>query len=264
MADPRTGAGTKARRDDAYWASTVPTLSVGEVPAGAIDMNVTGRRMVGPLQGFGQLRQKTYRIRLGGVTLAPAQIVGEWKANYGRFWPKGSRFFGAVGGIAPGQVALINAASLGGVQVATGIRVIYADDESFTFMNAAGHPAAGMITFSAEDRDGSVQAQVQVLIRANDPFYDLMLPLYGHRAEDALWSATLRALAAHFGASGDEVVVERVLVDRRRNWSEARNIWQNAAIRSGIYMTAAPLRWIRRLFGRDRREDEVTGEPSFR
>lgn len=238
------------RSDAASWATPAATLTVGDVPAGATNLNVAGRRLVGPLQGFGQLWQKTYRIRLEGRAVDPTEVIREWKANYAIFWPKGNRFYGPA--IVPGEVALINAQSLGGVQVSTGIRVIYADEESFSFMNAAGHPAAGMVTFSAARDDDRTYAQVQVLIRANDPFYDLMLPLYGQRAEDAVWTHTLRALAAHLGATGSEISLERILVDRRRNWSQAKNIWQNAAIRSGMYMAAAPLRGIRRALRRPR------------
>jgi hypothetical protein len=29
-------------------------------------------------------------------------------------------------------------------------------------------------------------------------------------------------------------------------WKQARNIWQNAAIRTVIYLLASPVRWIRR------------------
>jgi len=242
-----------SKRDDApNWASPDRSLQVGEMPTGAVNRNVAGRRLVGPVQGFGQLWQKTYRIRLTGIAVAPAEVIGDWKANYASYWPTGSRFYAPVTGLQLGDVALINATTLGGMQVLTGVRMIYADDESFSFMNAAGHPAAGMITFSAERDDaGVVCAQVQLLIRANDPFYDVMLPLYGQRAEDAVWTKTLRTLAARFGATG-EVTTERTLVDRRRNWSEAKNIWQNAAIRSGFYMFGAPLRWARRAVGRAR------------
>jgi hypothetical protein len=235
------------------WAKPVTALEVGEVPAGAINLNVAGRRAVGPLQGFGQLWQKTYRIRLEGLEIGPSDVIREWRANYQLFWPKGNRFHASASGIAPGDVVLISAPSLGGVRVATGVRVIYADDESFTFMNAAGHPAAGMITFSAarDDEGGEATiAQVQVLIRANDPFYDLMLPVYGQRAEDKIWTHTLRSLAAHLGAASHEVTIDRVVVDRKRNWREAKNIWQNAAIRSGFYMFAAPVRWARRALAR--------------
>ncbi len=36
-------------------------------------------------------------------------------------------------------------------------------------------------------------------------------------------------------------------VDPKLQWSQAKNIWHNAAIRSALYATAAPLRWARRL-----------------
>ncbi len=235
----------EARTDIASWAVPTLALRVGDIPVGAINLNVAGRRLVGPMQGFGQLWQKTYRVRLDGVEVMPSEVIREWKTNYASFWPKGNRFYAPPTGIQPGSVAVINATSLGGVQLSTGIEVIYADDESFTFMNAEGHPAAGMITFSAGRDDAVVWAQVRALIRANDPFYDLRLPVYGHRAEDQMWTGTLHALAAHFGARA-EMTVERVCVDRRRNWSRARNIWQNAAIRSGLWVFGAPLRWLRR------------------
>ena len=246
--DTPVEATPKARDDAASWATPSAALRVGEMPAGAINLNVAGRRLVGPVQGFGQLWQKTYRVRIGG-TVTPADVIREWKANYASFWPAGNRFYAPVHGIEPGDVAVINAASLGGVQISTGIRVIYADDESFSFMNAEGHPAAGMITFSAVRDDAGVFAQVQALIRANDPFYDVLLPFYGHRAEDQMWAKTLAALAARFGAPA-EVATERVLVDRRRNWSQAKNVWKNAAIRSGFYMFGAPIRWVRRRTAR--------------
>jgi hypothetical protein len=240
----------KARDDAANWAAPSAALRVGDVPAGAINLNVAGRRLVGPIQGFGQLWQKTYRVGLGD-TVTPADVIRVWKANYASFWPAGNHFYAPAAGLEPGDVAVLNAASLGGVQLSTGIQVIYADDESFSFMNAEGHPAAGMITFSAMRDDAGVFAQVQALIRANDPFYDVLLPIYGHRVEDQMWAKTLGALAAHFGASS-EVTMERVLVDRRRNWSQAKNVWKNAAIRSGFYMVGAPIRWIRRRTARAR------------
>ena len=33
-------------RDAAYWAKNVTTLKLGQVPAGAVNLNVTGRRVV--------------------------------------------------------------------------------------------------------------------------------------------------------------------------------------------------------------------------
>ena len=40
-------------RDAAYWAKGISKLQLGEVPAEAVNLNVTGRRVVGPVQGFG-------------------------------------------------------------------------------------------------------------------------------------------------------------------------------------------------------------------
>ncbi len=51
---------TEAARDpQATWAKPVDRLAMGEVPNEAINRNVSGRRLSGPLQGFGQLWQKT-------------------------------------------------------------------------------------------------------------------------------------------------------------------------------------------------------------
>ena len=51
---------------NAAWARPVAHLKVGEMPAEAMNINVEGREVVGPLQGFGQLWQKTYCVRLTG------------------------------------------------------------------------------------------------------------------------------------------------------------------------------------------------------
>ena len=58
-------------RDADYWARKVSSLKLGPVPSGAINLNVQGKRPVGPLQGFGSMWQKTYRVRLTGVKVLP-------------------------------------------------------------------------------------------------------------------------------------------------------------------------------------------------
>ena len=84
--------------------------------------------------------------------------------------------------VAPGEVVLINATLPGlpgGVPVSTGVRIIYADDVSFTVMTPAGHPEAGFNTFSAFEEEGETVAQVQSLGRANDPIYEMGYRLMG-------------------------------------------------------------------------------------
>lgn len=237
----------KPRNADS-WARPIERMEVGELSADAINLNVRGRRPMSPLQGFGQLWQKTYRIRLEGVQSSPAEVIREWRAHFPDFWPGGNNFYGPLQGVQPGEVAVLNLSAPGGLKLSTGVRVIYADDESFSFMTPEGHMFAGLITFSAYDDSGVTVIQIQALIRASDPLYETTFRLgFGHKAEDEFWFDTLRNLAAHFSASNAAPTLASVCVDRKVQWSEAGNIWQNAAIRSGLYM---PIHLIRRILGR--------------
>ena len=248
---------TRLPRDAGNWAQTVDTLSVGELPDAAINRNVQGRRVMSPTQGFGKMWQKTYRVRLDGAEVTPQEVIAEWKANFPSFWPAKNQFYGPLTGIAPGDVAVLNLAMPGGLKLSTGVMVMYADEESFTLMTPQGHMFAGWITFSAYEDDGTTVAQVQALLRANDPLFELGLAFGGHRKEDKFWDHTLKSLAEHFGTSGD-VTLEMVCVDKKRQWKCARNIWHNSAIRSGMYATGAPFRWIAKPF-RTKRSTKTPG-----
>ena len=234
----------------ASWALPVFRLKSEDISAEAVNLNVDGRRLTGPLKGFGQLWQKTYSVRLPGVKLTPQEIVNAWKKNFGVFWPKGNRFYGSLIGIAPGEVAVLNLAGPGGAPfISTGVLVIYADDISFSFMTPEGHIFAAMITFSAfQEEAGGPLAQVQLLIRAMDPIYELGCRLgVVHKIEDAHWHATLTNLAAHFGVQSATVEQTNTLVDPRLQWGEAKNIWHNAAIRTALYM---PVTLVKKVFKR--------------
>lgn len=231
-------------RDAPFWAQRVEHLKVTNVPEGALNMNVDGRRIVGPLQGFGKMWQKTYRMRLSG-TIAPADVIATWKEHFPKFWPQGNRFYGPLTGIAPGEVALLNLSMPGGMRLSTGVLVLYADDESFTLMTPQGHMFGGWITFSSYEDGGDTVVQAQVLMRASDPIYEIGLVLGGHHAEDTFWTQTLQSLADHLDATG-QVETQVVCVDRRLQWRQARNIWHNAAIRTALYSVTAPLRWARK------------------
>lgn len=243
----------RQKSSEQAWAKPTDRLQVdANMPRGAINLNVQGRQLTNPLQGFGQMWQKTYRIKLiaprvpaTGKAAEPRDIIEGWKANFARFWPRGNNFYAPLTEIQPGEVAVLNLKGPGGMPLSTGIRVIYADDEQFSFMTPQGHMFAGMITFSSEQENGDVYAQIQALIRASDPLYEAFfkLGIIG-KMEDTFWSATLDNLASYFGASG-KVELKTRLVDSRWNWSCAKNIWHNAAMRSGVYTMTAPLRWLR-------------------
>ncbi len=231
-------------RDATYWAQQTAVFRVSRLPTGALALNVEGRQGLSPLQGFGQLWEKIYRVRLTGVKVSPVEVIKAWKEHFPQFWPKGNRFYAPLTGLAPGEVAVLRIAP-GGMPLSTGVMVLYADDESFTLMTPQGHVFAGWITFSAyEDGDCTV-AQAQLLIRASDPLYELGMRFGGSKAEDKFWIHTLTALAAHFGV---QATVERQItcIDPKIQWAAARNIWQNSAMRTMLYSMTTPLRRIRK------------------
>ena len=127
------------------------------------------------MQGFGKIWQKTYRVELtGDGRRRPPRSSRTWKATSGSFWPAGNRFYGPLTGIEPGEVALLNLAMPGGLELSTGVLVLYADDESFTLMTPEGHMFAGWITFSAATRAGRPgRRRPRSSMRANDPLYEL-------------------------------------------------------------------------------------------
>ena len=241
-------------RDATYWAKPVDGLRVGDISSEATNLNVEGRHLSSPVTGFGQMWQKTYRIRLTGADVTPEQVIKHWKEDFPKFWSKGNQFYGDPG-IVPGQVAVLNLAGPGGLTapgggplISTGIMVIYADDESFSFMTPQGHMFAGMITFSAEAEAGDTFAQVQALIRASDPVYELGCRLgVVHKNEDNFWKGTLTNLAASLGVQGQAASQQTTLVDPKVQWGQSGNMWHNAAIRTGLYIAAAPVRWAQKL-----------------
>ncbi len=234
-------------RDAAYWAKNISTLKLGEVPAEAVNLNVTGRRVVGPVQGFGKMWQKTVRVELRGAEVAPAEVIRTWKAEFQRFWPARNWFYAPLTGIAPGEVALLNLTMPGRMKLSTGVLVLYADEESFTLMTPEGHMLAGWITFSAAAQDGVTVVQLQALERTNDPLYELGYTLGGNRLNTRFWVRTAENLARHFGVE-PQADVRVVCVDRRRQWRKAGNIKHNAAVRTFLWTLAAPLRWLGRPF----------------
>lgn len=233
-------------RDAAFWSGQVSGLKVSNVPSGALNLNVDGKMVNGPLQGFGPMWQKTYRITLSGASLSAKGTIKFWKEHFPNFWPAGNRFYSPLTGIAPGEVALLNLSMPGGIALSTGVLVIYADEESFTLMTPQGHLFSGWITFSAYEEGTSIIVQTQVLMRASDPIYEMGLRFGGHKQEDRFWQHTLQALAAHVqGDTAIPVHMEIICIDPRLQWSQAKNIWHNAAMRTALYKMTAPLRWLR-------------------
>jgi hypothetical protein len=214
-------------RDVGNWAEPVERMHVGDVAPGGAKGGVEGLRPTSPLQGFGQMWQKTYEVVVGKP--APEEVIRTWKAHYGDFWPSFNRFYAPVAGLKPGEVALIKG-GMGPVKLSTGVRVIYADDTSFAYMTPEGSPFSGFITFSSFRDSDNTKAQVQLLIRASDPITEIGFMVALSRIEDRIWTHMLQALAARFGSQA-EITKDAVKVDARREWKNWKNVWNNPMFR---------------------------------
>ncbi len=241
-----TATEPRSSRDTDSWARPVDRLTT--TASGAGTDTVTGKRVAGPIQGFGQMWQKTFSVRLDGVATTPDQLVAHWKERFPTFWPKGSTFYAPLAGIAPGEVALLEVPPLPGspIKMSTGVMVIYADNESFAFMTPEGHALSAWITFSGY-RDGETTvAQVQALERTSDPFIELSYIFGANRMNDRFWEQTLENLARSMGVATPTVQAQKVCVDKRRQWRYVRNLRHSAAVNMAMATVTAPARWLRR------------------
>ena len=227
------------------WAKSVDRLSLSAIPAGAMNINVHGRPTSSPVNGFGRLWEKRYRLRLHDTDLEPRQIISLWRSEFAAFWPKGNYLFASENAsIAPGTTALLNLTLPGGLVLATGLTVIHADETSFSFMTACGHILSGWITFSCFRKKDATIIQVHPLFRASDPLMELGFRLGAAAQEDRFWHETLGNLARRLGTRGD-VAQQNILIDPYIQWPRFANLRYSAAIRSSLYM---PLYMLKKCF----------------
>jgi hypothetical protein len=235
------------------WAKPVTKLKVSDVPSGAIAFNLDGRQLVGPLQGFGPMWKRTYRVRLSGVSVTPAEVIADWKENFANFQPSNNHFYPSLTGVKPGEVVFINTnlpiapGAPGIIPMKSGVMVLYSDDELFTVMTPEGFPISGWNTFSAYEEEGGTVAQVQALIRTSDPIYEFGFRFMGgEKEEDKVWFHVLETLSARWGIKG-QVQFHKEQIDSRIQWKSAKNVYKNAAIRTFLYVLATPIRWLANL-----------------
>ena len=203
-------------RPDESWATPVAKMTVSELPAGATNLNVEGRQPVSPLQGFGPLWQKTYRIRLRGADTTAPEVMKVWKEKFPQFQPKGNRFYPPQSGVRSGAIIFIESAvsmwpgKLPGIPISSGVRVIYNDDVCFTIMTPQGFPESGWNSFSTFEEDGETWVQVQSMARTGDPIYEFGFRFMGgSRFQEETWQHVVKAVAAHFGVQDEPVEVIR-------------------------------------------------------
>ena len=231
------------------WAKPVPALSIVNRIKGGRNLNVTGRRAVGPVNGFGPLWQKIFRLSIDNSTITPEEAIAALKQNFPAFQPTFNRFSPSPAGVAPGEIVLIDAMTPGG-PVATGVLVLYADEGSFTFATPQGHPESGFVTFSAHKQSGGIIVQILGLARANDPLYESAFRVVGSQVQSRIWTHVLSSLAAYLGVPA-RISVDARCVDEKLRWSQAKNIWYNAQVRTLLW---EPVYLMKKFFGTGNKE----------
>lgn len=208
--------------------------------ASACADDLADRALASPLDGFGRLWRKRYESVLRGSTWTAEEVLAVWKEEFATFWPRTATFSSPAGPVSAGQSARIDLGVGPLTLLSTGVLVLFEDACSFTFMTPEGHIFAAWITFSAEVVDGTPQAQIEVLIRASDPLFELLMALGGHRGEDWQWRVVLRNLAARVGAQPHRPTLVRECVDHRRQWQYVRNLRANSALRTVGHVLRRP------------------------
>ncbi|MDQ7785052.1 MAG: FAD-dependent oxidoreductase [Desulfomonilaceae bacterium] len=221
------------------WARSVSELFVPDMPKEARNLNVNGRRAVGPVSGFGRLCRKVFRLHIRDTAISPECAIAELKLNFRGFQPSFNRFYPSTRGIEAGEIVLIDSSTPGG-PVSTGVMVLYADERSFTFNTPQGHPECGFVSFSAHEGNTGAIVQIVGLARAGDPVYEAAFRLVGSRIQSRIWTHVLTSLAVNLGIPAD-ITLDQECVDNSLRWSQFGNVYYNAQIRTLIH---EPTRWL--------------------
>ena len=188
----------------ANWAKPVEKLTAAGAPDGALEPRRRASGSSGPIQGFGKLWQKTYKVRARRRRGRRRQeVIAAWRQSFPSFWPKGNDFYPPLTGVEPGEVALLTGAARRRHEVLDrrdgALRrrgVVHADDAGGPHVRRLDH------VLGVRARAAPTVAQTQVLMRAQDPLSELGLTLGGHGKENKFWERDAAALAARFGVEG--------------------------------------------------------------
>ena len=212
------------------WAEYYGPVTSAEAPEGA-GPNVIGRRMSGPLRGFGKLWRKCYEVTLQGLSSKAGDLTSILAEKLGQFWPPGNELLLPSDGLKPGAVGAIAIRMPGAGHLYTGLRTIHFGANSFTFSTLEGHMASGWITFSVSERGGCPVVNIISLARTGDPLFEVGFHLFGHKAQEDFWKGTLTRFAEYLGAK-PRVAVSKEAVDNKLRWDGLYSLSRNATYNS--------------------------------
>jgi anti-anti-sigma factor len=221
------------KQSDVGWAPYIERIGVTERPEGAMIKNMDNRRLQPQISGFGRMWQKTFWLMIDKPELTPKDVITKLMQNFVVFQIPENFFYPTSKGLSPGALVFIDSKTPGGI-VSTGIYVLYVDDTSFTYITPQGHPEAGWITFRAKEQEGKIRLQIQGLVRASDPFYEIAYAIAGQAFQEKIWLNVLTQMAKHLSIEDNGKMVKYKPADYWQ-WGRVGNIWYNAQLRTLPY-----------------------------
>jgi hypothetical protein len=154
-------------------------------------------------QGVGPLLERDYWAVLPGCPKKPSELITFIREHFCEFPPRSLLNFVTSGAIELG--AHLDIQILPGQQCA--VKVVHADDQSFTLGTLEGHPEAGRITFGAyRNSAGEVILHIRSRARSADTPTRLGFLAIGDAMQTNTWTDFIVNVAAKVGSPIKDVI----------------------------------------------------------
>jgi NADH dehydrogenase len=149
-----------------------------------------------PSQGVGALKHKRFWADIHGCSCSAGDLFRRFCERFGEILP-------IKVGVEPGTpISLAEGATLTLAMPVRGhiqVRVDEIAESSLTLVTLEGHPLAGAVRFSVEDRGGFVRAELDVCDRAATRVDQLLMRAFGDFIQNANWKEVLKRVVALSG-----------------------------------------------------------------
>jgi len=155
-----------------------------------------------PEDGFGSLEHKAFFAEIRGARHSAASLMKLLRDRVNEFMPiELVAEPGAPDRIEKGATLTGRLPLRGNFQV----RVAVADPTHVVFATLEGHPLAGIVEFTTEERDGALRFAVDTWTRASNVFDWLAVRTVGATAQDANWRAVVQRIVDASGGTSEGV-----------------------------------------------------------
>ena len=183
--------------------SAVEVLGIDATPLDAgLRLLADALREALPEDGFGAMEHKTFSADIRGARHSAASLMKLFRDRVNDFMP--IEFVAEPA--APDRIE--KGATLTGRLPLRGnfqVRVEVADPTHVVFATLEGHPLAGIVEFTSEERDGALRFAIDTWTRASNVFDWLAVRTVGAPAQDANWRAVVQRIIDASGGTSEGV-----------------------------------------------------------